>query len=755
MLSKRPAGFGRPFVRTYTYTGPGHNGHRMRAGPLLLLPVVFLLFASGCKNSLDYAAPGGALDCSDPGAICGAGGYRDIGDGGPAISASLVEPTALARDAAGNLFIADRAQNRIRRIDAATGEISTVAGTGEESYAFVPGLPADETLVASPISVAVTDDGTVFWSDERSCAIYAVSPTSGTVSLAAGSRCSGDTSGIEPGDVLFDFNDCSRLRARGNDLIIASTQRSEIRYWNRGSASTVVAGITVQPGTVPSVAGVLNPCDAAVTAVGGLLAIEAEYQDCRLRHISETGVTTFLVGSGTSESSDCGSGGDGGAFTAAQLDYPSGIVLDEDAELAFVTDDSFRVRVLNLGGSNSSFGGMALGTSGIATIAGQTSTEWLTVDGGSGITQHFGGAPRQPVLDGEGNVLIADPVNNVIRRISAADGTMSVIAGFADAGVVEGFVNAPSSIALMPGGDLLIAGRSARVFRQSGSGRELFAGTGDPTSIGDGEAATSAGLWATGVATDENGRTFVADSRNHRIRVIDAASGTISTLAGNGSGGSGGDGGPAINASFDGPHSALVDSSGNLFIADEDRIRYVNLGTSPITIAGVTILPQNIETIAGGNGNGYAGDGVPAKTAAMNMNQYGSDYANGMAIDGRTLYFADTLNNRIRKVDLTTGIISTAVGSGASGSDAIGKPVGIAVHGGWIYWTQLDGNFVKRMQLSSGVIEVIAGDGNTGYFGEGVHASQSQLIAPQGLAISGNGTIYVTDASHRVRRISP
>ena len=301
----------------------------MRAGPRLLVPpVLLLLSASGCKNSLNYAPPGGPLGCSDPGAICGVGGYDHVGDGGPALSASFVDPTALARDAAGNLYIADRAQNRIRRIDAATGEISTVAGTGEESYAFVPGLPGDETLVSSPISVAVTDDGTVFWSDERSCAIYAISPSSGTVSLAAGSRCTSDTSGIDPENVFFRFDDCSRIRARGNDLIIPSTERSEIRYWNRGPTSTVVAGITIAPNTIPVVAGVLTPCEAAVTSVGGLLAIEANYLDCRLRYVSETGVTTFLIGSASSESTGCGSGGDGGPFAAAQLNYPSGIAID-------------------------------------------------------------------------------------------------------------------------------------------------------------------------------------------------------------------------------------------------------------------------------------------------------------------------------------------------------------------------------------------------------------------------------------------
>lgn len=723
----------------------------MRAGVLRLVPLAVLSLSAvvGCKNTLNYAPPGGPLACSDPGAICSVG-YDDVGDGGPALAASLVDPTALAYDAAGNLYIADRAQNRIRRVDAATGTITTIAGTGEESYSLVEGRPADETIAGGPIAVAVTDDGTVFWADDESCVIYAISPTSGTVSVAAGGYCSGG-GGITPDDALFDFDGGSRLRARGNDLVIASTYQNQIRYWNRGSAPVVVGGISVAPGTVPNVAYALDTHDAAVASDGTIYVVEANYDDCRIRRYSPAGALSYVVGNGGI--STCGSGGDGGPATSAQLNYPSGIVLDENAGVLVVADNSGRLRAVNLG-NNQTFATVVFGTGGIASIAGDNYYDWLVVDGGLALDQLFRNTPTQPVFDPNGDLVVADPANNVVRRINVADGTMSVIAGFAETGTLEGFLNAPASLALLPDGDLLVAGRSARVWRLSGDDREPFFGNGNPTYSGDGGVAVNAGGWATGVTSAEDGRVFIADAYNHRVRVVDPLSGTISTVAGDGGSGQGGDGGLASSASFDGPHAVVVDSSGNLFISDYDRIRYVNFGLASITVAGIVIAPQSIETVAGGNGQDYFGDGGPATAAGMNLNN-GTEIANGMAIDGRTLFFADSLNNRIRAVDLDTGTIETVVGSGAGGSEAVGRPGGIAIQDGWLYWAQNDGNLVKRLDLDSAEIQVIAGDGNTGYYGEGLAAEDAQLIDPAGLVVTGSGTVYVTDLSHRVRRIIP
>ena len=710
--------------------------------------LALVVSAGGCKNSLNYAPPGGALGCGDPGAICGVG-YDDVGDGGPALEASLVDPSALAYDAAGNLYIADRSQNRIRKVDATTGEISTVAGTGEESYAFVPGLPGPESIAASPISVAVTDDGNVWWSDVRTCSIYGVSATSGNAFLAAGNGCTGG-GGTLPSDVRFSFDVCSKIRARGNDLVIAATYNNQVRYWNRGSAPTTVAGITVQPGQIQSVAAALDPCDAVVATDGTLFTVDTEYLECRMRKVDPAGALSFIAGN-----AGCGNGGDGADAFSSQLNYSTGIAYDEPNDAVLVTDNSGRLRVVNLLAGNRTYGTISLSTSGIATLAGQTGYDWLLSDGGPANAQAFRSVPRSPVINPlDGNLALVDPGNGVVREIDLATGNMAVIVGFAGGTTRAEYPNAPSAVAVLPGGDVLMAARNARVWRLSGGSREVFAGTGDPAFSGDGTAAPNAGVWATGLHVDGDGRVFISDARNHRLRLVDPLSGTISTVSGNGNDYVSGDGGPAVNASFDGPYNALVDSSGNLFVADADRIRYINLGVAPIVIAGVTIGPGNIETIAGGNGEDYYGDGGPALDAAIRTNTANTDFATGLVLDGRTLYFSDTLNNRIRRVDLDTGIIDTVVGSATGGLDGVGRPVGLGIHDGYLYWAQVDGNVVKRLALPSGAPEIVAGDGNRGYFGEGVHASQAQFIDPQGLTV-GNGYIYVTDGSHRVRRIVP
>ena len=167
---------------------------------------------------------------------------------------------------------------------------------------------------------------------------------------------------------------------------------------------------------------------------------------------------------------------------------------------------------------------------------------------------------------------------------------------------------------------------------------------------------------------DSSGNLFIADQFNHRIRKVDT-SGIITTVAGTGTDGFSGDGGPATNAQLDGPTGVAVDSSGNLFIADEgnERIRKVNTS-------------GNISTVAGDGTDGFSGDGGPATSAQL-------DRPKAVAVDSiGNLFIVDQLNNRIRKVD-TSGNISTVAGGGSGGlgdgsaatSAQLGGPQGVAV----------------------------------------------------------------------------
>jgi sugar lactone lactonase YvrE len=274
-----------------------------------------------------------------------------------------------------------------------------------------------------------------------------------------------------------------------------------------------------------------------------------------------------------------------------------------------------------------------------------------------------------------------------------------------------------------------------------------LAGNGTGGFAGDGGAATSAELKIPfGVAVDSTGNTYIADSQNNRVRMVSIA-GTITTVAGNGSAGSAGDGGPAVSASLSNPTGVALDAVGNLYIADQynNKIRLVNL-------AGV------ISTVAGTGTVGNTGDGGPATSATLY-------YPGGVALDGLgSLYIADTNNQRIRKVNISTGTITTVAGSGSVGyscaagvATAVGlhNPFGVAADGsGNIYIADTYNQCIRK--VASGNISTLAGNGVASFSGDGGPATSAALNYPSGVAVDGVGDIYIADvANSRVRMVSP
>jgi sugar lactone lactonase YvrE len=255
---------------------------------------------------------------------------------------------------------------------------------------------------------------------------------------------------------------------------------------------------------------------------------------------------------------------------------------------------------------------------------------------------------------------------------------------------------------------------------------------------GDEGPATAAQLnRPSGIAVDAAGNLFVADSLNHRIRRVDP-SGRITTVAGTGEAGDGGDGGPATGARLSGPSGVAVDAAGNVFVADTANHRVRRVDAS-----------GQITTVAGTGAAGYDGDDKPAAAARLNR-------PTGVAVDATgNLFIADAANHRIRRVDAVTGRITTVTGTGAAGYDGDDKPAttarlsgptGVAVDAaGDLFVADVENQRVRRVDATTGRIMTVAGTGLEGYDGDDGPAATARLYSPFGVAVDAAGDAFVAD----------
>ncbi len=272
---------------------------------------------------------------------------------------------------------------------------------------------------------------------------------------------------------------------------------------------------------------------------------------------------------------------------------------------------------------------------------------------------------------------------------------------------------------------------------------------GGSADIGDGGPATAATFSTHPMRVMVNGDDlYITDAHQNRIRRVDAATGTISTVAGNGTESFSGDGGPATAAGLSVPHGARFDGEGNLFIADtrNHRIRRVDGRTGIIT------------TVAGTGREGFSEDDIPAVEA---------DLAAPLAVDlddQGNLYIVDTDNDRIRRVDAATGTISTIAGVGEIGPLVDGVAVHQARFGRLrdLVFTAdsnlivADGNnsVICRIDLSEGIIRHVAGTGSAGFSGDGGPATAAELQLPYSIALDGDQNLFIKDSSNcRIRRV--
>lgn len=580
--------------------------------------------------------------------VAGTGVPAFSGDGGPATRSSLRGPVGVALDAAGNLFIVDKGNNRIRRVDATTGIISTVAGDSTGGISG-DGGPAISASLGPAGAIALDAVGNLFItiSNVHYARIRRVDAGTGIITTVAGNEFRGFSGDDGPAtNASLDAPTGLALDAAGN-LFIADKRNHRIRRVDvtTGIITTVagngVGGFSGDGGPATS-AKLSGPNDVVFDDAGNLFIVDNR----RIRLVDEdTGIITTVAGDGS-----FGFSGDGGPATSASLNDSVGVALDALGNLFIADRHNWRIRRVDAT------------TEIISTVAGNG---WIGFSGDGGpATRASLKAPFGIAIGGAGNLFIADASNHRIRRVDARTGIISTVVGngargFSGDGGPATSANlfGPADVTLDTAGNMFIAEfnnhRIRRVDVTTGI-ISTVAGNGFRGISGDGDGgpATSASLLAPeAVALDAAGNIFIAEYTSNRIRRVDATTGVISTVAGNGVQGFSGDGGPATSATLWWPCDVAVDAVGNLFIAEFRgmRIRRVDAATGIIT------------TVAGDGSFGSSGDGGPATSA-----QLGSPRS--VAVDAAgNLFIAGLGSNRIRRVDAETGLISTVAGTGRFG----------------------------------------------------------------------------------------
>ncbi|MFI6107547.1 RICIN domain-containing protein [Streptomyces sp. NPDC051310] len=313
---------------------------------------------------------------------------------------------------------------------------------------------------------------------------------------------------------------------------------------------------------------------------------------------------------------------------------------------------------------------------------------------------------------------------------------------------VSARLNLPYGMAVDSSGTIYISEyKGHRVRKITTDGKiSTVAGTGASDFGGDGGSATDAHLnGPRDVVVDSVGNLYIADGNNHRVRKV-TADGKISTVAGTGTPDFGGDGGSATDAHLNTPRGVAVDSAGILYIADSDNHR-----VRKVTADG------KISTVAGTGTPDFGGDGGFATDAHLNGPR-------GVAVDNvGNLYIADHANHRVRKVT-AEGKISTVAGTGTEGSDGDGgpaisaqlySPAGLVVDStGTLYISEYNGHRVRKVTADGG-ISTVAGTGTADFGGDGDAAALAQLRNPLGLAVNCVDALYIADHfNHRVRKIA-
>ena len=658
-----------------------------RLSGLALDPYGNLYFSDAVNNCVEL------ISASNTNIVAGTGGPTPLGDGGMATSAGLSSPVGLAVGTQGELYIADTGHSRVRVVDT-NGIITTFAGNGTAGFSG-DGTAVDVSL-SSPKAIAVDPLGTLYIADTANNRVRRVTLGSPTLNLSSVTLDNaGDYTVVITGllgsttstvatltvnvPARITSQPISKLVFPGSDVTfgVSATGTPPLAYFWQLGTTLVQAGpspnLAVPAADSSNVGGytvIASNLFGSVTSRVATLTLAAppsiltQSSNLLVLSVSNTRLGVSVGGTGPFSYRWNLNGADlpkdiittfAGTMCAPYLELHGGVAADAAGNLYFADTRSYRVRKVDTNGITTVIAGNgASGSTGDGNFATNASLGWVI-----GLT-----------VDSDGNCFAADINKHVIQEVYV-NGIITTVAGSGTPGssgdggaATNATLSSPQSLAVDAGGRLYIADTASNRVRAVDAGGFIgaFAGTGVAGYSGDGGPALAATLnQPEGVASDAFGNLYIGDAANNRVRKVDT-SGTITTVAGNGTAGFSGDGGPATNASLNAPFGVAVDAVGNLYIADSNNNRIRKVSTN-----------GGISTVVGNGVPASFGDGGSAATASI----WGPS---AVALDPAGNLYITEATCMIRKVALAESPVLTLVphylGNGGDYTVVVTSPYG-------------------------------------------------------------------------------
>ncbi len=649
---------------------------------------------------------------------------------------ALGNSQGLAISAIGELYVSDSVHNQVLKINPTTGRISIYAGNGTAAY-FGDGTPATSAGLNSPGGLTFDSKGNLLIADRGNFVVRSVDAVTGLISTIAGNGLfTGQVIGSNPpaglGDggqaTLATFSTMGDIAVMtSGEVIVADTGNACVRKFTVGGTIATIAGTAGTSGftgdnAAATLARLSSPTGVVLDSSGNLYV--ADSGNRRIRKVDTAGTITTVAGSG---GGNAGFNGDGNAATNAQIGSLGGIAFDSTGRLIITCVGAGRLRAVDLTASlifTIAGGGSTLGDLGPATAASMT--------------------PRDIAIDSAGNTFVYDTGNGRIRRIDAKTQFIDTVVGTGVTGLIGDRNPKQFSVLVGPlgatfdaSGNLYVADTGDNSIRKIATNGTVstFAGNGNANGLGDGGPALLGNLSSPGDVLFVGSSIFVADTGHSRIRAVSLTSNgnIISTLA-----------------QVPSPSALVADASGLLYVTSNNQVLTVSSADGTInTFAGST--PKN--TVAN-----PLGDGLTAPNATLSNP---SGLALGPAGD---VYIADTGNNRIRLI--RAGIVSTFAGGGTPTFPSVGdggpalsaslnNPVGVTLDAAGTHLIVADSgnNRIRSIDLSTNVITTICGTGVAGFSGDGDVSATALVNNPTHIFVSSGTLVFADTNNNRIRQI--